>query len=71
MRPLASNQRPFLWPAQTCPTDALIFGDWADPNSRLNQLAQDPRGYRLLESLGTEPALVYLKRVDPNVKESE
>jgi molybdopterin-containing oxidoreductase family iron-sulfur binding subunit len=51
--------------AQACPTDALVFGDLNDPNSRVSQLAQDPRRYRLLEELGTEPAVVYLKRIDP------
>ncbi|HEY3109282.1 MAG TPA: 4Fe-4S dicluster domain-containing protein [Chloroflexota bacterium] len=57
--------------AQTCPTDALIFGDWNDPDSRLNRLKRDPRGYRLLEHLGTEPAVLYLKKVDPGASESE
>ncbi len=51
--------------AQACPTDALVFGDWNDPRSRVNALAQSPREYRLLEELGTEPAVVYLKRVEP------
>jgi len=55
--------------AQACPTDALIFGDWDDPNSRLNRLAKDPRQYKLLGNLGTEPVVVYLKRVDPNAPE--
>jgi Fe-S-cluster-containing dehydrogenase component len=51
--------------AQACPTDALVFGDLNDPNSRVSRLAQDPRRYRLLEELGTEPAVVYLKKVVP------
>ena len=38
--------------AQACPTDALIFGNWQDPNSRINALAHG-RDYRLLEDLGT------------------
>src|SRR5215216_633411 len=53
--------------AQACPTDALIFGDWNDSRSRLNHLAASPRSYRLLEELGTEPVVVYLKKVDPSV----
>jgi Fe-S-cluster-containing dehydrogenase component len=52
--------------AQACPTDALVFGDWNDPASRINQLVHDPRRYRLLEELGTEPVVVYLKKVDPS-----
>jgi Fe-S-cluster-containing dehydrogenase component len=54
---------------QACPTDALVFGSWKDPNSRINRLAKDPRHYQLLENLGTEPAVVYLKKVDPTAPE--
>jgi len=49
---------------QTCPTDALVFGNWKDPNSRINRLKSDERHYRILEHLGTEPNVVYLKKVD-------
>lgn len=48
---------------QTCAPGALIFGDLHDPNSRVSQLARDPRGYRLLEDLGTAPVVVYLKEL--------
>jgi Fe-S-cluster-containing dehydrogenase component len=50
--------------AQACPTDALIFGDWKDPESRINKLKDSARGYELLGHLGTDPAIVYLKKVD-------
>ncbi|HZO28290.1 MAG TPA: 4Fe-4S dicluster domain-containing protein [Chloroflexota bacterium] len=56
--------------AQACPTNTLIFGNWKDPSSRINRLAADPREYRLLDHLGTEPAVVYLKKVDPGVEEA-
>ncbi len=49
--------------AQACPTNALVFGNWNDPASRINVLARG-RDYHLLEDLGTEPAVVYLKAVD-------
>jgi molybdopterin-containing oxidoreductase family iron-sulfur binding subunit len=52
--------------AQACPTDALIFGDWNDAASRINALARGPRAYSLLGELGTEPNVVYLKKVDPS-----
>ena len=55
---------------QTCPTDTLIFGDINDPESQVAKLAQDPRRYRLLEELGTEPAVFYLKKVEPRGKAS-
>jgi Fe-S-cluster-containing dehydrogenase component len=47
--------------AQTCPTDALIFGNMADPQSRVSRLARSPRRFHLLEDLGTHPSVVYLK----------
>lgn len=52
---------------QTCPTDALVFGDLKDPNSRAAQLARNRRAFRLLEELGTEPSVIYLKGGDAYV----
>jgi Fe-S-cluster-containing dehydrogenase component len=52
---------------QTCPTDALVFGDLDDPNSRVSELARSPRATRLLEDLGTEPSIYYLQRGESNV----
>ncbi|GBC84014.1 Menaquinone reductase, molybdopterin-binding-like subunit [bacterium HR11] len=49
--------------AQTCPTDAIIFGDLNDPESRVARLARDPRGYHVLAELNTRPAVTYLKKV--------
>lgn len=46
---------------QTCPTGALMFGDANDPNSPVVALIDSPRGFRLLEELGTVPQIVYLK----------
>ncbi|MFQ6047362.1 MAG: hypothetical protein ACE5PT_13570, partial [Gemmatimonadales bacterium] len=48
---------------QTCPSEAIVFGDLNDPDSRVRRLADDPRGYRVLESLNTRPAVTYLKKV--------
>ena len=48
---------------QTCPTSALVFGDRNDPNSQVSTMAKNDRGFRLLESLGTDPAVTYLKRL--------
>jgi molybdopterin-containing oxidoreductase family iron-sulfur binding subunit len=52
--------------AQACPSDALVFGNLSDPNSRVVRLRRDPRHYELLGHLGTEPNVIYLKKVDPN-----
>lgn len=56
---------------QTCPTNAMVFGNLNDPNSRIAAVVENPRGYRLLEEQGTAPNVVYLRKVDPNVVESK
>jgi molybdopterin-containing oxidoreductase family iron-sulfur binding subunit len=48
--------------AQTCPTRAIVFGDLNDPRSRIRQVWEHPRRYRVLEELNTRPAVVYLER---------
>jgi len=45
---------------QTCPTDALIFGDLENPKSEVHRLSKISRVFRLLEDLGTEPQVFYL-----------
>jgi len=46
--------------AQACPSDAIIFGDLNDPNSRVAKLAKSQRGFKVLEELGVRPAITYL-----------
>lgn len=48
---------------QSCPTSALVFGDRNDPDSQASTLARQDRGFHLLESVGTQPAITYLKRI--------
>lgn len=48
---------------QSCPTSALIFGDGRDPESRVSKLKKSGRGFHLLEHLGTEPSVTYLRRL--------
>jgi len=48
---------------QTCPTDALVFGNLKDPESRVSQLITDPRAYQVLGHLNTKPAVIYLKKI--------
>ncbi|WP_306591116.1 TAT-variant-translocated molybdopterin oxidoreductase [Geothrix sp. 21YS21S-4] len=43
-----------------CPSDAIVFGDLRDPNSRISQLASASRAYRVLEEIGARPAITYL-----------
>jgi len=49
--------------AQTCPGDAIVFGNVRDPNSRVSRIAASGRGYRVLEMINTQSSVTYLKRV--------
>lgn len=46
---------------QSCPAQALFFGDLDDPNTTVRRLAESSRAFRVLEDLGTEPKVIYLK----------
>ncbi len=48
---------------QTCPTEAIVFGDIMDEKSRVYGLMQDDRRYQVLKELNTKPAVVYLKKI--------
>ncbi len=48
---------------QTCPSEAIVFGDLNDRHSRVYELAGNPRGYHVLAGLNTKPAITYLARV--------
>ncbi|RCK77415.1 MAG: Alternative complex III, subunit ActB [Ignavibacteriae bacterium] len=48
---------------QTCPTNALVFGNLLDENSQVSRLKNNPRAYRVLEEYNTRSAITYLKRV--------
>jgi molybdopterin-containing oxidoreductase family iron-sulfur binding subunit len=49
--------------AQACPAQAIVFGDLADPQSRVSQLAKHSRAYQMLQEINTRPRLRYLARV--------
>lgn len=48
--------------ASDCPGGAITFGDLNDHESSVSRQARSPRAFRLLEELGTEPSVIYLKR---------
>ncbi len=51
--------------SQACPTDALVFGNLNDENSRVSKMFNDKRHYKLLDDkIGTDPNVVYLARVE-------
>lgn len=53
--------------AQACPTEAIIFGDLKDPNTRVARLRSSPLNYSLLEELNTQPRTTYVARLhNPN-----
>ena len=47
---------------QSCPAEAMVFGDLNDPDSRVSKLAESGRATHLLEELGTKPKVIYLER---------
>ncbi|HTT69115.1 MAG TPA: molybdopterin-dependent oxidoreductase [Gemmatimonadales bacterium] len=49
--------------AQTCPADAILFGDAHDPASRVSRRKTDARGYHALDMLNAKPGITYLERV--------
>lgn len=55
---LAKDQQPAC--AAACPARARIFGDLADPAGEAARLLGRRSAHRLLDGLGTEPAVYYL-----------
>ena len=49
--------------AAGCPSRAITFGDAADENWTMTQLAKDSRAYHVFEELNTYTAVVYLKKI--------
>ena len=44
-----------------------MFGDRNDPDSRVSESIQNPRGYQVLGELNTSPSVIYLKKVETDV----
>jgi len=50
--------------AAACPSRAITFGDAADPNWSVAQLAHDRRAYHVFEELNTFTVVVYLNKIN-------
>jgi anaerobic selenocysteine-containing dehydrogenase/Fe-S-cluster-containing dehydrogenase component len=48
---------------QTCPTQAITFGNLKDDRSTVSTLQRSPRSYGVLEEIGTRPSVRHLRKV--------
>jgi molybdopterin-containing oxidoreductase family iron-sulfur binding subunit len=49
--------------SQSCPANAIVFGDMNDPGSEIAKLISSGRRYNLLEELYTKPSVHYLCKI--------
>tara|TARA_Y100000590_G_C15321092_1_gene863979 strand:- start:391 stop:687 length:297 start_codon:yes stop_codon:yes gene_type:complete len=54
--------------SSACPTSALNFGNFNDPNSKVSKMKEDKRHYTLLDQFGTDPNVIYLAKIDADKK---
>jgi len=48
---------------QSCPADAIVFGDANEPDSALSRLRATPRSYNILEDINVKPQVTFLTRI--------
>lgn len=55
--------------AQSCPSEAIVFGDISNPESNVAKVRSGPRAYELLKYLNVASRVLYLSRIrNPNPK---
>ena len=63
--------------SQSCPSDAIVFGDMNDPESRISKIMEQEnagRAFQLLEEINVKPQISYLTKIrnkDIEVKTEE
>jgi len=57
--------------AQSCPAQAITFGDRNDPESQLSHKINDSRHFEVLAELGIKPVVGYLSKVRNRTERSE
>jgi molybdopterin-containing oxidoreductase family iron-sulfur binding subunit len=48
---------------QSCPTQAIVFGDLLDAESQVAKLSYGERRYWVLDDLNTKPGVTYLRKL--------
>lgn len=49
---------------QSCPTQALVFGNLNDPKSKVSKISKDGRAYKVLDHhINTQPSVTYLEDI--------
>jgi molybdopterin-containing oxidoreductase family iron-sulfur binding subunit len=48
---------------ESCPADAIVFGDINDPKTRISKVRLNPRRYQVLEEVKNLPVVSYLTKV--------
>ena len=49
--------------AQTCPSNAIVFGDLNDKESEVSKLYSNDRSFHVIEELGTRPSIKYMTKI--------
>jgi MoCo/4Fe-4S cofactor protein with predicted Tat translocation signal len=48
---------------QTCPTNAITFGNTNNPESQVSQMRKDPRAYTVIAEVNTRPQVTYYTKL--------